>query len=96
MPQRDRTGPLGGGPRTGLGLGDCRDTDGTRNGFWIAASLAGAVALELTRKDSVVRELAGSAFRSLKGELAKRLPGSRTAWERIDSTDSRSTQTEGR
>ena len=35
MPGRDRTGPVGAGPRTGRGLGDCGGTAaGPIFGFW--------------------------------------------------------------
>ncbi|MBD3166588.1 hypothetical protein GF324_08315 [bacterium] len=97
MPQRDRTGPMGRGPGSGLGLGDCdTGTDSKHNGLWLAASLAGAVALELTRKDSVVRQLAGKSLQKLKSAVAARLPGSTTEWERITDEGSERTKHEMR
>ncbi len=77
MPFRDKTGPLGLGAKTGLGLGRCRDskknldllkqatkTRSITNSpwFWSVMIPVGAVVVkDLTGQNSILKRLAGQA-----------------------------------
>ena len=39
MPNRDGTGPQGGGPKTGRGLGNCNTNDNKKWQGWVVAAI---------------------------------------------------------
>lgn len=86
MPLGDKTGPLGGGPRTGRQLGRCsaqnrsfpKPTGGGAVGssFWgrVVLPLSGIILADLMRPNSVLKRLSGEVAKRISAPKQRLLP----------------------